>query len=127
MIATKSTYCPKCFNMSLELKNSGKVSLYFDGKQKESSVFLFNLSNDTQEEINERFLAKINDFFKWYGGFGNKSPISKVEALSADFICTEGCSIDAGFQPSVVGILIDVKFFETSIQDVSGQFGVEID
>ena len=127
MIPTKSSYCPNCFNMSLELKNSGKVNFYFDGKKKESSVFIFNLQADLPEEIQERVLDKLADFFKWYGSFGNKQPISKVEALSSDFTCDDGCSLDPAFQPSVVGILFDQKFFENAVQEMADKYDVEID
>lgn len=127
MIPTKSSYCPNCFNMCLELKSSGKVNLYFDGKKKESSVFIYNLHSNLPEDIQQKVLDKLVDFFQWYGSFGNKQPISKVEALSSDFICEDGCSLNPSFQPSVVGILFDQKFFENAVQEIAEKYGVEID
>tara|TARA_B100000886_G_C20228970_1_gene409707 strand:- start:87 stop:470 length:384 start_codon:yes stop_codon:yes gene_type:complete len=127
MILTKHSYCPKCFNTTLELKNSGKVNLFFDGKKKESSVFLYNLTNDTQEEINQQLVIKLRDFFKWYGSFEHRQPIKKVEAISPDFVCTDGCSLDPNFQPSVVGILFDQKFFENTVSEIAETCGVELD
>ena len=127
MILTKQSYCPHCFNTSFELKNSGKVYLYFDGKKKESSVFLYNLTNNSQEEINQQLTSKLSDFFQWYGGFDHRLPIKKVEAISPDFVCNEGCSLESSFQPSVVGILFNQKFFESSVQDIASSFDVEVD
>lgn len=126
MISTRNSYCPVCFNTSLELKTSGKVYLNFDGKKKESSVFLYNLDNDIIEDIQERLVTKLTDFFKWYGGFDHKLPIEKVEAISPDFRCTEGCSLDPNFQPSVVGILFDQKYFETTVANIAEEYGVEL-
>ena len=96
-------------------------------KKKESSIFLFNLENDLQEEINQQLVSRIDDFFKWYGGFDHKQAIKKVEALSSDFICTDGCSLDPNFQPSVVGILFDQKFFESTVRDLASTYGIELD
>ena len=127
MISTTHSYCPKCFNTSLDLKTSGKVYLYFDGKKKESSLFIYNLENDFQDEINTRLVSRIDDFFRWYGNFDHKMPIKKVEALSPDFKCLDGCSIESNFQPSVVGILFDQKFFESSVRDLASTHGVELD
>ena len=127
MIQTKQAYCPHCFNTSLELKVSGKVSLFFDGKKKENSVFIFNLEKDMIEEVEQTLVSKLTDFFKWYGGFDHKQPIKKVEAISSDFICTEGCKLDTHFQPSVIGILIDQKFFESSVSEIASKYDVELD
>lgn len=127
MILTKPTYCPKCYNMSLEIKNSGKVSLLFDGKKKESSAFLFNLKSDTEEDINNHLLRCLNDYFKWYGSFNHKNPISMVEAISGDFKCVDGCPSDPNFKPSVVGIIINPKIFEEYVKDSAASFGIELD
>ena len=127
MILTKPTYCPNCYSMSLELKDSGKVTLLFDGKKKESSAFIFNLKVDLEEEVNANLLRCLNDYFKWYGSFNNKEVIKKVEAISSDFRCTDGCSLDANFKPSVVGILFSEKIFESYVKDSADSNDVELD
>ena len=127
MLYIKPTYCPECFNTSLILKNSGKVYLYFDGKKKESSVFLYNIEKDSPEEVLQRLEEKLEDFFKWYGSFDNKLTISKVEAISPDFVCEEGCSLSSGFQPSVVGVLFDEGAFAELVEETSSKYGVELD
>lgn len=126
MISTRNSYCPQCFHTSLELKNSGKVYLSFDGKRKESSMFLYNLDNDIIEDVQEKLVQKLNDFFNWYGSFDHKLPIEKVEAVSPDFKCVDGCTIDPNFRPSVVGILFDQKFFENAVKDSAETNGVEL-
>ena len=127
MLLIKPTYCPECFNTSLELKNSGKVYLYFDGKKKESSVFLYNIEKDSAEEIHQRLEEKLEDFFKWYGSFDNKLTINKVEAISPDFVCDEGCTLAAGFQPSVGGVLFEESVFQELVEETATKYGVDLD
>ena len=127
MIMPKNTYCPKCFEMSLTPKKSGKIQLSFDGKRKESSHFLYNLDTNTEEELQEILVKKLIDFFKWYGSFEHKQSIKKVEITSADFICEEGCNLPGNLQNSIINILIPEQFFEDSVNDIAGKYGVDLD
>ena len=106
MISLNYTYCPICFNNSLTLKPTGKISILLNGKPSSHGQILYNLNSQAGHEIKKEFLVKMEEYFRWYGDLSNAESVSKIDVVSTDFVCDHGCSIPATTKPSVIGILL---------------------
>ena len=56
MISLNYSYCPLCFNNSMTLKPTGKLSILFNGKPSSFGQLLFNLNTQDAGEIKKEFL-----------------------------------------------------------------------
>ncbi len=86
-------YCPKCFGHNLQACSTGVINLVINGKQMDAGRFLYYTNKQSQKEIEEQFVRKLEEFFKWYSSFENQEPIKNVQIISSDFMCDNGCSI----------------------------------
>lgn len=121
-------YCPVCFQNTMKIRSSGVVKLSFNGKQRNTSLFTYNLQKDTQEQLDQKLREKIVDFLSFYAEFANKTPIKTFEVYSADFVCTNSCKLDImSTKVSVVGIIYPVQKVKTILQEEGDKFGIEID
>jgi len=120
-------YCPICLNDSLSLNSRGLVEIVINGKKMDAGRFIFNVGKDTQDEILENFRDKMEEFFRWYGNFQNKDPISSVEIVSSDFNCEHGCRIDLTFKGSVIDLLIPRKYLHEVLQELCNDFDLKLD
>jgi len=119
-------YCPVCFNDSLGLSHSGVVHLIINGKQMDAGRFLFNLDN-RPEDIERDFNAKLEEFFKWYGGFGNKEPITNVFICSSDFRCDSGCKIPLSNKFSIVDQLLKRDQVMKKLNEMAEKYNLKIE
>jgi hypothetical protein len=96
-------YCPICFNDTLKIRSSGVIKLTFDGLAKNTSQYTYNLKTDDSKRLKFKLKEKIEEFCKWYGDFQNKSPIKRLQLFSADFQCSNNCSLSLDNRMTVVG------------------------
>ncbi|MCO4795204.1 MAG: hypothetical protein KC493_15915 [Bacteriovoracaceae bacterium] len=120
-------YCPVCFNDTLGLSRSGVVHLIINGKQMDAGRFLFNLDDSRREDIYKDFTKKIEDFFKWYGGFGNKEPITNVFICSSDFRCDHSCKIPLSNKFSIVGNLLERRDVMKTLGEMAEKYDLKIE
>ena len=126
MIKAKCIYCPVCFNDSLQLKDSGKINVFFNNRQHESAQFLFNLQTNSTSDIEKELTKVLNNYFKWYAEFQNRDPINSIEVTSVDFTCSSGCMIPSGVRVSVVGIIFSEELFTSITTDLAQAYSLEI-
>ena len=126
MISLNYTYCPICFNNSLTLKPTGKISILLNGKPSSHGQILYNLNSQAGHEIKKEFLVKMEEYFRWYGDLSNAESVSKIDVVSTDFVCDHGCSIPATTKPSVIGILFTEKFIKETAVDLASKYHVEL-
>lgn len=112
-------YCPTCFNDTLKLNSRGVIKLAFDGKQKDTSLFLFNVQKETHEELLKNLKAKIEEYFKWYSSFQSKDPIKNIEVYTNDFTCVNHCKIPLTTKLTVVGLIFSAK----EVHDIAKELG----
>jgi len=120
-------YCPECFNHSCYLKTKGKISIYFDGKQRTSGQFIYNLEDQRVDQIQSVMREKLEEYFEWYSGFKNKKPLEKVDLISSDFACENGCGAGDLGKFSVVGVLFSEKFFNNLVEELAAEYDVPLD
>ena len=118
-------YCPACFNHTCFLKESGKVTIFFDGKKKASGVFIFNIKEQRADQIYQVIKEKLEEYFIWYGEFKNKEPLKKIDLFSSDFLCEKGCTLNNNL--SVVGILISENKFKSLVHKLAKDYDVFLD
>ncbi|MFZ4712182.1 MAG: hypothetical protein ACOYL6_00590 [Bacteriovoracaceae bacterium] len=102
-------YCPTCFSNTLKLSSRGVVKLSVNGKQKETSLFLFNLVKEGPDDIRSSVKEKVEEFFRWYSTFSSPDPIKQIELYSNDYSCTNNCKIPLSTKITVIGILVAEK------------------
>ena len=88
MISLNYTYCPICFNNSLTLKPTGKISILLNGKPSSHGQLLYNLNSQEGHEIKKEFLVKMEEYFKWYGDLNNAESISKLTSFQLTLFVT---------------------------------------
>ena len=93
-------YCPNCFNNTLHIKSRGVMNIVINSKQMDAGRFLYNF-NDDKEVFLKDLSTKLEEFFKWYSGFDNSEPITKIEITTADVGCESGCRLSPGGKFSV--------------------------
>lgn len=121
-------YCPVCFQNTMKIRSSGVIKLSFNGKQRNTSLFTYNLQKETQEQLDAKLREKIVDFFSFYAEFNNKTPIKTFEAYSADFVCTNSCKIDMmSTKVSVIGIVYPVPAVMKILQDEGKKYNIVIE
>jgi hypothetical protein len=120
-------YCPVCLQNALKIKSNGVVKLTFNNKSRNTSLFTYNLQKDTPEQLQEKLRDRIEDFFKFYGGFSNKLPIKKFEAYSADFMCTNGCKLAmVKSKLTVIGMLFSANTVQRLLTEEGKKVDVEV-
>ncbi len=120
-------YCPKCFNDTLSVHSRGVAKLLFNGKQMDTSQFLYNIKQESPEQIYEKLREKIAEFFQWYSGFQNKSPIKKFEVFSQDFVCKNNCKLDIGTKFTLLNILFNAQKVYEILEEEASKYSVPID
>ena len=119
-------YCPKCLNDSLALSTNGVVNVVINGKQMDAGRFLFNLKANKKEQVIKDLEAKLEEFFKWYSGFQNKEPITRLSLTSPDFVCGQGCRIPLNTQFSVIDIIIPRKEVIKKLTELGEKYHLDI-
>ena len=119
-------YCPSCFGNSLEISSSGVIHLAINGKRMDTGRFLFNKNKESLENIQEKLLTKIDEFFSWYSDFQNRDPISHLQVYTSDFDCSAGCKIPMTTKIGVTKILFDPSTIEKKIEDLGKKYGLAI-
>ena len=120
-------YCPNCLNNTLELKSRGVIRLLFNGKAKNTSLFSYNLQTDNQDKLERLLIEKVRDYFKWYGGFQNKTPIRYFECYTADTKCRKGCALGPdNNKSSVINVLFDLERIVEILNEEGKTFGLTI-
>jgi hypothetical protein len=119
-------YCPECFNNSLKINSRGVVRLAFNGKSKETSLFLYNISKDKPDEVKKNVTEKFDEFFKWYAGFKNADPIKNIELYSNDFTCSNNCKILLTTKITIVGLLISQKDVNEIANQVANKYNLQL-
>ncbi len=117
-------YCPKCFDDSLEIADSGVVQVTINGLQRDTGKLVFNLDKETKEDIERNILKKIGDFFKWYSGFHNQEPIKSIQVFTNNFSCQNRCVLPASTQIDVVGHLISKKSLFAGAKELATKYGI---
>ena len=125
MISLNYTYCPICFNNSLTLKPTGKISILLNGKPSSHGQLLYNLNSQEGHEI-KKFLVKMEEYFKWYGDLNNAESISKIDVVSTDFVCDHGCSIPRQLNPQSSEFFFTEKFIKETAVDLASKYNVEL-
>jgi len=120
-------YCPVCFNHTLNLRRKGKITIYFDGKQRTSGQFIYNLDDQRPDQLKQVLEEKLEEYFKWYGEFQNKAPIQKIDLYCTDFECESGCELPHGTKLSVIGVLFSEKYILDLINDLASEYDILLD
>lgn len=118
-------YCPVCFNDTLKISSSGVVKFTFNGKAKATSQFFYNLSEDSEKDIQEKLEYVVKDYFVYYSGFQNQDTIENVEAYSIDFKCDNKCIINVAHKVNVIEILFDKKMLIEIVDRLGEKYGLE--
>jgi hypothetical protein len=120
-------YCPACFQNTLKIRSQGVVKLSFNGKQRNTSLFTYNLQKESTEQLLVKLREKIVDFFSFYAEFNNKTPIKTFEAYSADFECSNRCKIDViNTKVSIVNVVFTRDSVKKVLEEEGKKFGIEI-
>lgn len=120
-------YCPICFNDSLKVASNGVVRLTFDGKAKNNSQFYYNLNQETIDDVFKKFSEVVEDYLKWYKTFNNRPPIKEVQAISSDFICSNGCKLNISHKLTVEGVLLDKIHLQKIVTELAAKHEIEVD
>ncbi len=120
-------YCPKCFSDTLSIHSRGVARVLFNGKQMDTSQFLFNVKRDSNDALKSKLRQKISEFFKWYSEFQNKSLIKSFEVYSQDFVCKNGCKLDLTTKFSLIGLIFDHDDVVDMITEEAEKYKIPID
>lgn len=120
-------YCPSCLNQTLDLNRKGVIHISINNIQMETGRILFNQDREEEEEIFNNCLKKIEDYFKWYRSFKNKEPIKKLQIMSSDFYCSNGCKIPMNMRFTIVGLLVPPEKVHEAISELAEKYGIPID
>ena len=127
MINVRTTYCPVCFSEDLELSQTGKITLFFNGKQHETASLRFDLLSDSPEDLEQKLIKALVNYFKFYSEFKNKEPISEIDATSVDFKCSNSCFLPPGTKVSVVNLLFKEEFLHSICEDLADEYSLDLD
>lgn len=119
-------YCPKCLSNSLYLKDHGVIQVIINKKQMDAGRFLYNLEEETKEELIESLEVKLEEFFKWYSNFNNKKPIETIELVSADIACDNRCPVGLNTMLSVIDILVPSKSMLELLNNMGKKYNIKI-
>ncbi len=120
-------YCPTCLNDSLQINKSGIINIIINSKKLDNGRFLFNLVDQTEEQVFETFEDKAEDFFKWYSKFQNPSKIQRIQIISSNFNCTSGCPFKANMKKSVLGVLLPEEEVKEVILTLGEKYNLEVE
>lgn len=120
-------YCPTCFQNTLKFRSNGVVKLSFNGKSRNTSLFTYNLTKDSGEELAKKMREKIVDFLSWYSEFKNRDPIKTFEAYSSDCQCTNNCKLDlVNTKVTVIGVMYTQKEIIQMLKEEGAKYNIEI-
>lgn len=117
-------YCPECFQNTAMLRPSGVIRIKFNNKAKDSSLFVYNLT-ESDEELIEKLKEKTEEFFKWYANFQNIETIVRFEMFTYDITCSNKCKYDKFTgQFNVIGELLPVKIIKSIVEEAAKKFNI---
>ncbi len=119
-------YCPKCFDLSLNVAASGVLHVSVNDMQRETAQVLFNSNRETRSEIAGHIIEKFDEFLKWYAGFQNREPIRSAHVFTSSCHCQNGCVLPATAQIDVVGIFISKKELIDGICQLADKHHLEV-
>lgn len=119
-------YCPKCLNSSLYLCDHGVINLIINKKQMDAGRFLYNLNDQSKDELVEELSQKIEEFFKWYSNFKNKEDIEVVQLVTTDVFCENKCSIGLSSKVSVIDLLIPKSVLLEVLEELGKKYNMNI-
>ena len=120
-------YCPSCLNDTLKIASSGVVKLTFDGKSKSTSLFYYNLKEETQVSLNKKLREKVAEYFQYYSNFQNKTQIKEAFIFSSDFKCANGCSISLQQKFNVINLVIKAEDYFDILEEEADKYEIDID
>jgi hypothetical protein len=88
--------------------------------------FLYNLKDQSQDELIQELSQKIEEFFKWYNNFKNKQDIELIELSTTDVYCENKCSLGLTHRISVIDILISTKLLAELLEDIGKKYNMTI-
>jgi len=119
-------YCPKCLGDSLYLREHGVINLIINNKQMDAGRFLYNLSDQSGEELKMALSQKVEEFFKWYSNFKNREAIEIIELCTSDVFCENKCSIPLNHRLSVIDVLISRQQLAELCEDIGQKYNMSI-
>lgn len=119
-------YCPKCFDLSLCVAESGVLHISVNDIKRDTAQVLFNTGRETKEKLAENILKAIDDFFSWYAGLQNHEPIHSVSIFTRSYHCQNGCTLPSSTPFDVVGVLISKKWLLGSIHQLADKYGLAV-
>ena len=120
-------YCPSCFNNTLTLSKNGVVHIIINGKKMDTGRFLYSLERGREEALYKDLRLKVGEFFEWYSNFQNREPIKKVELVSYDMNCENGCRFNPGQNFSIIDVLIPKAKIATILKELGKKYALEIE
>tara|TARA_B100001971_G_scaffold215182_1_gene259129 strand:+ start:72025 stop:72420 length:396 start_codon:yes stop_codon:yes gene_type:complete len=120
-------YCPSCLNDTLKIASSGVVKLTFDGKSKSTSLFYYNLKEDTKASLNKKLREKVAEYFEYYSNFQNQSQIKEIYIFSSDFKCSNSCAISLEQKFNVINLVILSQDFFDIVEEEADKYDIDID
>lgn len=112
-------YCPKCFDLSLNVADSGVLHVSVNDIKRDTGQVLFNTGRESKAQIGANILKTFDDFFKWYAGLQNHEPIHSVHVFTSSCRCQNGCVLPASAQIDVVGILISKRSLLDGVHELA--------
>ena len=117
-------YCPTCLSNTLTISGSGIVQILINDKPKDNARVLFNVNKNDQFEADLE--DRLEDFLKWLSDFKNLDAEKRVQLVSGDFSCAEGCIIPMNIKFSIVGLLITKTRLEAMYKRLSEKFSMTV-
>ena len=120
-------YCPVCLSETLKITSSGVINLAINGKQMDTGRYLFSIPEQVKGELRTNLRKKVEEFFRWLGGFQNKAPITEFLLFTSNVACTKGCKVPMGSKFTVVGIIYTEKEVAELIEEMGKKHNIQID
>ncbi len=119
-------YCPVCLNQSLTVSSQGVAHVVINGKQRDNGRFLFSMLPKDQKKIINDFRAKVEEFLQWYVGLVNHGPIVKVELLTSDMKCNQGCRFPNQSRFSVINVILSEGVISQIVQECGQKHNIQV-
>lgn len=117
-------YCPSCLNDSLFIKDNGVIEILINNKKMDAGRFLYN-SRGNKEDLYTDAKKKLEEYIKWLSNFSNLDPIKKVQFVTTDVKCDEGCP--SGLTKlNVVGHVIPTSVVKSLIVEMGEKYNMEL-
>ena len=88
---------------------------------------MYNLEDQRVDQIQSTMREKLEEYFQWYSEFQNKKPLEKIDLVSDDFACENGCGGENLGKFSVVGVLFSEKYFKNLIEELASEYDIPLD